>query len=272
MKIFGILNVTPDSFSDNIEGLSTEDIAKKGYEMMREGADYIDIGAESTRPNATPLTAQEEWARLEPVLKIAKNLPTSIDTYRPETAEAALKFPQVEYINDVSGLKNPEMARVISENNAKLILMHSLTVPADKSVIIQGDPIIELSAWIEERFSTLKEYQIPAKNVIIDIGLGFGKTAEQSIELLKNIGVLTKLVHEKGGKTLVGHSRKSFLTHFTSKPANERDFETALITQHLYAQNVDYVRVHDVQSNKQAIDIASEMNHNSPSTPKGGAY
>ena len=186
MKIFGILNITPDSFSDG--GVHLDNPLAAARAMLKEGAEYIDVGVESTRPGASKLTWYKEWQRLEPFLTYdSKKIPLSIDTYHPETAEKALKFPQVEYINDVSGLKNDDMARIIAENQAKIIVMHSLTVPADKQVVIQGDPVKELSNWIEELSLRLKNFKIPTENVIIDIGIGFGKTAEQSIELLRHI-------------------------------------------------------------------------------------
>lgn len=274
MQIFGILNITPDSFSDT----APENPSLAAQKMLQDGAYAIDVGAESTRPNATPLTHAQEWKRLEPFLEKVnqesgiRNI--SIDTYHPETAEKALKYPHVEYINDVSGLKNDEMARIISENQAKIIIMHSLTVPANKEIVIQGDPVEEILSWLGEISQRLKNFQISTENVIIDIGLGFGKTAEQSIELLKNIGKITKKTHEIGAKILVGHSRKSFLTKFTDKPAKDRDFETAIITNYLATQNIDYIRVHNVEINKTAINIRkaianpSTINHHL-STNKG---
>lgn len=254
-QIIGILNITPDSFSDGGQFASPKDAAKAAKAMISQGAIAVDIGAESTRPKAKPLTWQEEWERLEPVLKLTKDVPVSIDSYHPETVERALVFPQIEYINDVSGFKNLDMCRLAAKSKKKLIVMHSLTVPADTKIVIDGDATTELENWIQSTMARLKNFQIAAKNVIFDIGIGFGKTAEQSIELIKNIENLSELTHQLGAKMLVGHSRKSFLSKFTDKNFNNRDFETAIFTSFFATQNVDYVRVHNVPLNYQATLI-----------------
>lgn len=262
MKLLGILNITPDSFSDGNAELTAQDAAVAAEMMIAQGAVAVDIGAESTRPNATPLSWEEEWARLEPVLLACAekdiDFPISIDSYHPETVTRALEFPQVKYINDVSGFKNPEMCKIAAEavqNGVKLIAMHSLTVPADKSVTLVGDATAEMENWMQNLAARLNNFQIPLENVIFDIGIGFGKTAEQSIEILKHIDELAALAHRMGAKMLVGHSRKSFLEKFTDKKSENRDFETAIFTSFLATQNVDYVRVHNVPLNYQATLI-----------------
>jgi len=255
MEIFGILNITPDSFSDGGENSQIDNALENAEKMLADGAFVIDIGAESTRPDATPLTYSQEWARLEPVLeKINQACIISIDTRNPETAENALNYPQVKYINDVSGFENPEMARVAREKDAKIIVMHSLTVPADRNITLTTPPVNTISDWAANKLSHLKNLGFPSENVIIDIGIGFGKTAEQSLELIRNIKKIAAIIHETGAKLMVGHSRKSFLSLFTDKSNNKRDFETAVIAAYLQSQNVDFVRVHNVRQTQQAME------------------
>ena len=258
MKIFGILNLTPDSFTDGNPELTPEQAVAQAELMIAQGAYAVDIGAESTRPNATPLTWEEEWARLQPVLELSGNYLISIDSYHPETIERALEYTQVQYINDVNGLRNIEMCRIAAkatQNGKQVIVMHSLTVPADKNIVIGGDATFELENWLQNTAARLNNFQIPLENVIFDIGIGFGKTAEQSIELIKNIDNLTEIAHRLGAKMLVGHSRKSFLEKFTDKNSENRDFETAIFTSFFATQKIDYVRVHNVPLNYQATLI-----------------
>lgn len=262
MKILGILNITPDSFSDGNPEQTAQEAADAAEMMIAQGADAVDIGAESTRPDATPLGWEEEWARLEPVLQAISdkglNFPISIDSYHAETVERALEFAQVQFINDVNGFKDIAMCKVAAkavDRGVKLIAMHSLTVPADKEITINGDATEELENWMQSLAAKLNNFQIPLKNVIFDIGIGFGKTAEQSIELVKNIDDLAAMAHQMGAEMLVGHSRKSFLEKFTDKKSENRDFETAIFTSFLATQNVDYVRVHNIPLNYQATLI-----------------
>ena len=255
MKIFGILNITPDSFSDGNPALTPQAAATAAELMIAQGAYAVDIGAESTRPNATPLTWQEEWERLRPVLELCANFPISIDSYHHETIERALEFPQVQFINDVSGLRSLEMcklAAIATQAGKRVIVMHSLSVPADKNIVIGGDATFELENWLQNTAARLNNFQIPLENVIFDIGIGFGKTAEQSIELIKNIDSLSEMAHRLGAKMLVGHSRKSFLEKFTDKNSENRDFETAIFTSFFATQKIDYVRVHNVPLNYNA--------------------
>lgn len=258
MNLLGILNITPDSFSDGDPSQTPQQAADAAEKMIAEGAHAVDIGAESTRPDATPLSWEEEWKRLQPVLELCANFPISIDSYHPETIERALEFEQVKFINDVSGFKNTEMCKIAAKaqkKGVKLIAMHSLTVPADKNVVIDGDATDELEDWMYSLIARLKNFHIAPENVIFDIGIGFGKTAEQSIELIKHIEDLTSIAHQMDAKMLVGHSRKSFLEKFTEKKSDNRDFETAIFTSFLATQNVDFVRVHNVPLNYQATMI-----------------
>ncbi len=257
-RIAGILNVTPDSFSDGGEYFAPEMAVEQARRMLADGADIIDIGAESTRPGASSLTHDEEWERLQPVLEAlcGENIKISIDTRHPQTAEKSLKYG-IEWINDVSGFDNPAMVEVAKNCDAKLVIMHNLGIPADPKNIIDDklDVIDEVYHWAEDRIKSLSEQGISNNRIIFDPGIGFGKDAEQSLNLLKNISHFKKL----GVEIMVGHSRKSFLTGFTDKPAAGRDFETAIISAYLAQQKVDFLRVHNVEKNLQAVKIATAL-------------
>lgn len=244
MQLFGILNITPDSFSDGDKYTKPEVAVKAAYRMMDDGAIAIDIGAESTRPGATMLSAEDEWQRLVPVLNGLKDLPVSIDTRNPTTAQKALQqYHNIKFLNDVSGFENEQMVQLGAKYAINIIVMHSLTVPADKSIVLTSPPIETLGKWIHQKFSQLASAGISPDKIIFDPGIGFGKTTEQSRELIENAAELAKISHKLGTKLLYGHSRKSFLGDNT----DERDLETAQICAHLQVMGVDYARVHNVQ-------------------------
>jgi dihydropteroate synthase len=241
--LVGILNVTPDSFSDGGRYFSPEDAVRAAHVLAESGADIIDIGAESTRPNATPISADEEWNRLQPVLEGLKDfsVPLSIDTRHPETARRALAYGAA-WINDVSGLANPEMLQVVKDSAASLVLMHSLTVPADSNITLDNgaDPVVEVMHWAEQRFDALEREGIARERIIFDVGIGFGKTAAQSWTLLNNIAAF----HAFGVPLLVGHSRKSFLG------STDRDATTLDVSRRMVAAGVQYLRVHDIAAHQ----------------------
>ncbi len=250
----GILNITPDSFSDGNLYLKPEEAVHHAQQMVNDGARVIDIGAESTRPGATPLRPDEEWRRLKPVLealqKYGLSAQISVDTRHAGTAAKALELGAA-WINDVSGLSTPAMLDAVKHSTCKLVLMHNLGVPASKDFLLPDDVdvIATLIAWFNEKIKYCEDAGIARSRLILDPGIGFGKTAEQSLQLIKRVSELKAL----GLPLLYGHSRKSFLAMLTQKPASERDAETALITGYLAANKVDYVRVHHVALNREAI-------------------
>ncbi len=259
-RIFGILNITPDSFSDGGKFNSVNTARKKINELVMDGADVIDIGAESTRPNAQILTIDEEWERLKPVLEIIKKenikTPVSIDSRNPETLKKALDYG-VAYINDVSGLQNEAIISLVKEYDVKAVFMHSLTVPADKNINIpeNEDVVSFLKNWAINKIENLKKFGVKGEALVVDPGLGFGKTAKQSFEIIKRVGEFKDL----NIPILIGHSEKSFLSLFTDKNAGERNIETNIVTSYLVSQNVDYIRVHNVTEAKRAINIGLEL-------------
>jgi dihydropteroate synthase len=264
-KIVGILNLTPDSFSDGGKYFNEETALFHLTEMMLSGVDIVDIGAESTRPNAQILQAQEEISRLENILpklisavknfnKIHhKNIQTSIDSYHLETIIFAHKIG-VEIINDVSGLIDEKIIDYIAQNNLTAILMHNLAIHSNHDLIVNRDlnVVDEIINWGQQKIAYLTSKKIQKSQLIFDPGIGFAKNSTQSIRILKNINALRVL----NLPIYVGHSKKSFLDaiNIPSQPNLDRTAKTLIISQYLAQKNVDYLRVHDVKENIEAID------------------
>ena len=267
-KIVGILNLTPDSFSDGGKYFDEKKALFYLEEMLMAGADIIDIGAESTRPNAQILNAQEEIARLENILpklifaiknfnKIHnKNIQTSIDSYHLETIIFAHKIG-VEIINDVSGLIDEKIIDYIAQNNLTAILMHNLAIHSNPELIVNRDlnVVDEIISWAHQKINYLTARKIQKSQLIFDPGIGFAKNSTQSIRILKNINAFRVL----NLPIYVGHSKKSFLDaiNIPSQPNLDRTAKTLILSQYLAQKNVEYLRVHDVKENVGAIDSIS---------------
>lgn len=258
-QLVGIINVTPDSFSDGGAYLNADQAIQRIHELTNEGASVIDIGAQSTRPSASRISPKEEWERLKPIFDfLAKDFLTwpskpfiSVDSYYPEVIEKALECYPIDWINDVQG--NEDLLQLIANSPCKIILHHSLGIPPSKEHVLPLDkcPISSLSAWAEKKFELFQSHGIAKDKIIIDPGIGFGKTAVQSFSILRNIKELKKL----GCEILVGHSRKSFLSLFSTKSASERDLETLGVSRYLVQQGVDYLRVHQVESHHRLLAL-----------------
>lgn len=261
----GIINLTPDSFSSDGLLNNVSGAWQHLQHLVNTGAEILDFGAEATGPNAATLTPDEEWNRLAPLLKqtiAEKNTflvspKISVDTRHAVTAEKALALG-ADWINDVSGLKDPAMRELIKAKQCHTVFMHHLDIPTNKEnhLPLNQDVASLVYQWAEQRLVELEEYGISSSHLIFDPGIGYGKTAEQSLEIIKNISAFHKL----GVRILVGHSRKSFLTQFTTQPAANRDFETTLVSQQLAHHAVDYIRVHNVELNAQGLRIMKEFN------------
>ena len=259
----GILNITPDSFSDGGLYLSPDQAVSKALEMLNDGVRILDVGAESTRPDATPLSPKEEWNRLRPILDALKTLENrstplilSVDTRNAEVAQKALKNG-AHWINDVSGLSTPAMRKVIAESEAKVVIMHSLTVPPKRDVMLESDvdPIDPLLIWAKQKIQQLQEYGISPGRVIFDPGIGFGKSIEQTWSLFRTMNLLQEI----GVPILVGHSRKSFLSSLASVSPTDRDLETSILSVELARKGVDYLRVHEPKLNSRSLSVWSQI-------------
>lgn len=256
--IMGILNVTPDSFSDGGKFFKTEDAINHARIMLRDGADIIDIGAMSTRPGSEPISYQEEIRRLDPVLKelrLLDNAVISVDTVNPETADFALSMG-VHIINDVSGSFNREMAAIVKEYNAGWIMTHTGNVPSGTVLGYPNGVIASVNDFFDEVLSACDEFGIDRDYICLDPGFGFAKTTGDNIELLKN---LEKLVRPDVA-FLAALSRKRFIGEITDTPeASERLAGTLTADILALMKGADIVRVHDVAETKQSIAIYNSI-------------
>jgi dihydropteroate synthase len=219
--------------------------------MLDVGAQIVDVGAESTRPGATPLNGAEEWSRLEPVLeRLAAKLEAlplrpliSVDTYHADVARRSLAAG-ADIINDIGGLTSPAMIDLAAGCTADFVAMHSVTVPADRGRTLptNADPIDQVRRWLDSRLAEWEAAGIALERVIFDPGIGFGKNPLQSLELLRN----TRQFRSSGLRCLVGHSRKSFMQSVDANDAVNKDLFTLGASLNLCAQGVDIIRIHDV--------------------------
>ncbi|MCR4428673.1 MAG: dihydropteroate synthase [Caldiserica bacterium] len=250
--IMGIINLTPDSFSG--DGLSnlTDRALERAFEMISQGADIIDVGAESTRPGSTPVSKEEEWERLELFLKEFvphSPVPVSLDTYKWEIAQKGLELG-VSLINDVWGLKkSPQIARLVADYGAGLILMHNKEQPVYQAFLPEVLQGLEKSVEIALRAG------VPREKIIVDPGFGFGKTAEHGYYMLKHLETFRSL----GFPLLIGISRKSFIGKITGKPPSERVFGTAAFCALAIERGCDILRVHDVPQIKEVSLVCDRL-------------
>ena len=246
-QLIGILNVTPDSFSG--DGALGDQALTHAVQLVRDGADMLDVGAESTRPGAAPLTPEEEWERLAPVLATlaTQPLPLSLDTRHAETAQRALNLG-IRTINDVSGLRDPTMLALLAQHDGDIVVMHALTIPADPAQVLAPDvdPIAAILRWKNETTVRAIAFGIAPERLIYDPGIGFGKTPQQSLALV----LAAAQLKQSGGRWLFGHSRKSFLTLFTDEKAAARDPLTLAFSAMLARAGADYLRVHNIAAHR----------------------
>jgi dihydropteroate synthase len=254
--VMGVLNVTPDSFSDGGRFASAEAAALEARHLAAEGADIVDIGGESTRPGADPVPLQTELARVIPVFDALKGefpAALSVDTSKMEVARAAMARGAA-VVNDVTaGRGDPELFRAVAAGGAYLVLMHMQGTPRDMQVAPRyKDVVAEVSAFLGQRADAARAEGVARGRIIVDPGIGFGKTLEHNLALLRAIPELKRL----GYPVLVGHSRKSmFKQLFGFDDPAARDLPTALLTATLAAAGVDIVRVHNAGLNNRAAAV-----------------
>ena len=247
----GIINVTPDSFSDGGKHHHIDDALNAIENMTDAGCNILDLGAESTRPGADTIGAAAEWDRLEPVLDgihqryQADSLrpKISIDTRNPSVAEKALSLG-ADFINDVGGLTDPAMIALAADSSCDWIAMHSLSVPADSTVIMDTseDPVSGLQSWLQTQSEIWLKAGIDRNRIIFDPGIGFGKNPLQSLKILQRMDAFK----QSGYRLLAGHSRKSFMKSFAGSDIHERDMVTIGSSMQLCQQGVDIIRVHNI--------------------------
>ncbi len=255
----GILNVTPDSFSDGGRFTSGETVVRQVEQMLAAGVDIIDVGGESTRPFADPVSEAEELQRVLPVIERIRQMtgiPVSIDTTKAEVARQALAVGAT-MINDISALRHdPEMVEVVRGYEGKVIIMHMQGTPEDMQVKPSyGNVVEEICAFFLERTGWMAAQGIEKDRIVIDPGIGFGKTLEHNLDILRNVNTFKGL----GFPVLIGHSRKSFLEKLLGLPMEARDCPTAVISALCTRQGADILRVHDVGLTSQAVFLAESL-------------
>lgn len=257
-RILGVLNLTPDSFHDGGEDPTPLAAVARGQRMVEDGADALDLGAESTRPGADPVGADEELHRLLPVLErlVDVGVPLSVDTMKAAVADRALAAGAT-IINDVTGLRHdPEIAAVCAERGAALVLMHMRGTPATmRSMTDYEDVVEETIRFLAQAVETAVRAGVPESRIAVDPGLGFAKTADQSLEILRRLPEYQTL----GRPVLVGASRKSFLGRFQGHDSEDRLAGTLASTTLAVLGGAGIVRVHDVLENRRAILVTEAV-------------
>ena len=244
--IMGILNVTPDSFSDGGKYSVLDNALFRVEEMIKEGVDILDIGGESTRPGYEPISVEEEISRIVPVIELIKNrfdIPISLDTYKSEVAISGIKAG-ADMINDIWGLKaDDKMARVIAESNVACCLMHN------RKRAIYESFMDEVVLDLKDSINKALDAGIQKDKIVVDPGVGFGKTYDHNLEVLKNLKVLKKLEYP----ILLGVSRKSVIGHTLDLPVPERLNGTLALSAYGMFCGCSFLRVHDIKQNKEVV-------------------
>jgi dihydropteroate synthase len=257
--IMGILNVTPDSFSDGGKYFEHEKAIARGKQIEQEGADIIDIGGETSRPGSHAVPEDEESRRIVPVIEALApvvTIPISVDTYRARVAERALQAG-AQIVNDISAFRfDDNMARVVADMGAGIVLMHS---HGSRETLHQQsrmtDPIREVTESLNMSVEYARASGIPADAIVIDPGIGFGKAADESVTVLKSLTVFSKLRYP----LLVGTSRKSFIRSLTSDSVEARNWGTAATVVAAIMNGAHIVRVHDVRQARTLADVTDRM-------------
>lgn len=258
-KIMGILNVTPDSFSDGGQFNAEASTCSQVEALVVSGADIIDVGGESTRPFAEPVTLEEELARVIPAITAIRrqfNVSVSIDTTKAEVARRALDAG-ADIINDISALKkDPYMLALVQESDVPVIIMHMQGSPGDMQLQPHYDDVVhDISSFFRERLQWLFGHGVNLSRITLDPGIGFGKCQSHNLSILKHLGKFKEL----GQPLLLGHSRKRFIGDITGLEVGERDLPTAVVSALAHKSKVDIIRVHDVAATRNALLMAEAI-------------
>lgn len=257
--VMGILNVTPDSFSDGGHYLDAERAVAHAKAMVSDGATLIDIGGESSRPGAVPVPLEEELSRVVPVIRAladAVDVPLSVDTSKACVARHALEAG-AHLVNDITALHgDSEMAAVVAEMGAGVILMHIRGTPRTMQLAPRYDDVVgEIRQWLHERVQFAEASGIAPERIIVDVGMGFGKTTAHNLEILKRFDDFREL----GKPMLIGTSRKSFIGNVLDLPVEERVEGTVATVCWAIAHGADIVRVHDVKATVRAARMTDAL-------------
>lgn len=257
--IMGILNVTPDSFSDGNRHATVELAVAAAERMIDDGADIIDIGGESTRPNSPPVSAAEELRRVVPVIEALAariSVPLSVDTWKAEVARVALAAG-AEVVNDISGMEfDPAMAATVAAGDAGIVLMHTRGKPAEmQRDTTYTDLVGEVSCYLRGCMAKAVAAGIAEERIVLDPGLGFAKSVAGNLEIVRRLGELTCL----GRPILIGPSRKSFIGTVLGRAVNERLFGTAAAVAASLVNGARIFRVHDVRAMRDVVDMVAAI-------------
>lgn len=256
--VMGIINLTDDSFSGDGLGADASAAVEQALRMADEGADILDIGAESTRPGSEPVAEEEEARRLIPVIEAVRqrvDLPLSVDTSKPAVARRALQAG-ADIINDVAGLRAPGMIEVAAEAGAPVVIMHMLGTPRDMQRDPRYDDVVsDIKTFLAARIAAATAGGVAETQIIVDPGFGFGKTAQHNLELIRRLGEFRDL----GRPILIGPSRKSTIGLVLGLPAEERIFGTAAACAAAICNGADIIRVHDVRQMAQVARMTDAI-------------
>jgi dihydropteroate synthase len=257
VHVMGIVNVTPDSFSDGGRHADTEAALRHARRLLDEGADILDVGGESTRPGAQPVDADEEWRRVGPLLRelVAWRVPLSIDTYQLPTMARALELG-VDIVNDVGALRAPGAEALVAGSTAGVCLMHMQGEPREmQRAPHYEDVVAEVAAFLRARVDALRARGVRAARLCVDPGFGFGKTLEHNLALARGLRTIAAL----GQPLLVGVSRKSMIGGLAARPPAERLPGSLAAALACVAAGAQVVRVHDVAATCDALKVWSAM-------------
>jgi dihydropteroate synthase len=257
--VMGILNVTPDSFSDGNSYASVAAAVAAAEKMVAAGADIIDVGGESTRPGAKPVSVDEELARVIPVIEglvTSVSVPVSIDTWKAKVASAALTAG-AEIVNDISAMTfDPLMVDTVAATNAGVVLMHTRGRPQEMQIdTVYSDIVAEIAAFLKEAVERAESRGISAQRVLVDPGIGFGKSVNGNLELIRRLDEFLSL----GRPLLIGPSRKSFIGKILGRETDERLFGTAAVVSIAMQKGARIFRVHDVNAMRDVVDMTAAI-------------
>jgi len=256
-KVMGIVNVTPDSFSDGGQFSSTEKAIAHAHHLVAQGADILDVGGESTRPGATPVPLDEELSRVIPVIEglAGIGVPLSIDTYKPEVMRAAI-LAGVDIVNDVCALQEPQALEIVAASDVGVCLMHMQGRPQNMQQDPQYQDVVhEVYDFLKSRLAAAEQVGISKSRITLDPGFGFGKRTAHNLALLEGMSTLQKL----GAPLLIGLSRKSVLGQVAGADVNERLYASVAASVIAVMKGANIVRVHDVKATVEALKVASAV-------------
>lgn len=258
-QLMGILNCTPDSFYDGSCCFDAKTAIEKAEKMIKEGVDIIDIGGESTRPGSIEVDFEEEKRRVLPtILAMKGKIALSIDTKKSAIAELAIENG-VGFLNDISGFCDEKMRKIAADSQVKICLMHMQGTPEtmQKNPNYPKGVIVEIKEWFQKKVDILIQDGVDPKNIILDPGIGFGKTVEHNLEIIKNLSEFKEL----GFKILIGLSRKSFMQKILQKSARDLLSTTLVLNTISILAGVEMIRVHDVAEHRDCLDILHNLNN-----------